>query len=123
MWRKLLPLLLIAAAPSDNLTIGGVAFPKSDFLDARAIYDETGAPVILVTFGPKGTKKLAQVTKANVGKPMSLAIGTRLLMKPVVREPILGGTIQISGIAMVEEAHQLAKQMSGKDPLPESLEE
>jgi preprotein translocase subunit SecD len=123
MWRKLLPLLLLAAAPVNTLSIGGVAFPQSDFLDARAIFDETGMPVILVTFAPKGTQKLAKVTKANVGKPMPLAIGPRVLMKPVVREAIFGGTVQISGIASVEEAKQLAKLISGKDPLPESLEE
>jgi preprotein translocase subunit SecD len=123
MWRKLLPLLLIGAAPADSLTIGGVAFPHSDFLDARAIFDETGAPVIYVTFGPKGAEKLARVTKANVGKPLPLAIGPRVLMKPVVRELILGGTVQISGIASVEEARALAKTISGKDPLPESFDE
>jgi SecD/SecF fusion protein len=123
MWRKLLPLLLIAAAPAETLTIGGVAFPQSDFLDARAIFDESGAPVIFVTFGPKGAAKLARVTKAKIGKPLPLAIGPRVLMKPVVREPILGGTVQISGIASVDEAKQLAKLMSGKDPLPESLDE
>jgi preprotein translocase subunit SecD len=123
MWRKLLPLLLIAAAPAPSLRIGGVAFPQSDFLDARAIFDESGAPVIFVTFGPKGAAKLARVTKAWIGKPLPLTIGPRVLMKPVVREPILGGTVQISGIASVEEARALAKTISGKDPLPESLEE
>jgi preprotein translocase subunit SecD len=123
MWRKFLPLLLIAAAPADSLTIGGIAFPQSDFLDARAIFNETGGPVVLATFTPAGAQKLAQITKANVGKPLPLAIGARVLMKPIVREPILGGTIQISGIASVEEARALAKIISGKEPLPESLDE
>ncbi len=123
MWRKLLPLSLIAAAPADSLTIGGIAFPQSDFLDARAIFNETGGPVVLATFTPAGTQKLARITKANVGKPLPLAIGARVLMKPIVREPILGGTIQISGIASVEEARALAKIISGKEPLPESLDE
>lgn len=123
MWRKLLPLLLISAAPADSLTIGGVIFLQNDFLDARAIFDESGAPVIFVTFGPKGKAKLARVTKANIGKPLPLAIGPRILMKPVVRQPILGGTLQISGIATMDEATALAKAISGKDPLPESFDE
>jgi preprotein translocase subunit SecD len=123
MWRKFLPLLLIATAPADSLTIGGIAFPQSDFLDARAIFNETGGPVVLATFTPAGAQKLARITKANVGKPLPLAIGARMLMKPIVREPILGGTIQISGIASVEEARALAKIISGKEPLPESLDE
>jgi preprotein translocase subunit SecD len=123
MWRALIPLLLIAAAPADTLTIGGVAFPQSDFLDARAIFDETGMPVIYVTLSPSGRAKLAKITQANVGKELPLLIGSRVLTKPVVREPILGGTLQISGMASVEEAKALAKAISGKDPLPESLEE
>jgi preprotein translocase subunit SecD len=123
MWRVLIPLLLAAAAPADRLTIGGVPFPQSDFLDARAIFDETGAPVIYVTLSPSGRAKLAKVTRANVGKEMPLMIGSRLLTKPIVREPLLAGTLQISGIANVEEAKALAKAMSGKDPLPESLDE
>jgi preprotein translocase subunit SecD len=123
MWRALLPLLLIAAAPADTLTIGGIAFPQSDFVDARAIFDETGMPVIYVTLSPSGATKLAKVTRANVGKEMPLMIGSRVLTKPVVREPLLSGSFQISGMANLEEARQLAKSMSGKDPLPESLEE
>jgi preprotein translocase subunit SecD len=123
MWRALIPLLLIAAAAADTLTIGGIAFPQSDFVDARAIFDETGMPVIYVTLSPSGATKLARVTRANVGKEMPLMIGSRVLTKPVVREPLLSGSFQISGMANLEEARQLAKSMSGKDPLPESLEE
>jgi preprotein translocase subunit SecD len=123
MWRALIPLLLIAAAPADTLTIGGVPFPQSDFVDARAIFDETGMPVIYVTLSPAGRAKLAKVTRANVGKEMPLTIGNRVLTKPIVREPLLAGTLQITGFASVEEAKMLAKAMSGKDPLPESLEE
>lgn len=123
MWRAFIPLLVVAAAPVDTLTISGVPFPHSDFLDARAIFDETGIPAIYVTLSPAGTAKLAKVTQANIGKELPLQIGDRILMKPVVREPILGGTLQISGVATAEEAKLLAKAMSGKDPLPESLEE
>ena len=123
MWRALFPLMLIAAAPADTLTIGGVAFPQSDFLDARAIYDETGMPVIYVTLSPAGGTKLAKVTQANVGKSLPMLIGNRVLTKPVVTEPIVGGTLQISGVGSIVEAQKLAKAMSGKDPLPESLDE
>jgi preprotein translocase subunit SecD len=123
MWRAFLPLLLVAAAPADLLIISGVPFPHSDFLDARAIFDETGMPVIYVTLSPAGAAKLAKVTQANVGRELPLQIGDRILMKPVVREPILNGTLQISGVANAEEAKLLAKAISGKDPLPESLEE
>lgn len=105
------------------LTIGGVVFPQSEILDARAIFDETGMPVIYMTLSPAGAAKLANVTRANVGKELPLMIGSRVLTKPVVSEPILSGTLQISGFASTDEARRLAKAMSGKEPLPESLEE
>ncbi len=123
MWRALIPLLLLAAAPAETLTIGGVAFPQSDFVDARGIFDETGMPVIYVTLSPTGTAKLAKVTRANVGNEMPLMIGSRVLTKPIVREPLLSGSFQISGMANLDEARMLAKAISGRDPLPESLDE
>jgi preprotein translocase subunit SecD len=123
MWRALIPLLLIAAAPADTLSVGGVAFPQSDFLDARAIFDETGTPVIYITLSPAGRAKLAKITHANVGKQIPVRIGDRLLTNPTVQEPIVGGTLQITGMVSLDEAKRLAKTMSGKDPLPESLDE
>ena len=123
MWRALIPLLLIAATQPDTLTIGGVAFPQSEILDARAIFDETGMPVIYMTLSPAGRDKLAKLTQANVGKPIAVLLGNRVLTNPVVREPLLTGTIQISGLASAEEAESVAKAISGKDPLPESFDE
>jgi preprotein translocase subunit SecD len=123
MMRTLIPLLLIAAAPAETLTIGGVAFPQSDFVDARAIFDETGAPAIYITLSPAAATKLAAITHDNLGKPLSMMVGGRLLTQPVVREPILGGTMQITGLTSAAEARRFAKAMSGKDPLPESFDE
>ncbi len=123
MWRALIPLMLIAAAPASVLTVGNAAFPQNEIVDARAIFDETGMPVIYITLSPAGRAKLAAITKANVGKPLPLAIGPKVLMTPIVREPILAGTLQISGVPSFEDAKRLAREISGKDPLPESLEE
>jgi len=114
-------ILTIAAAPVDQLTIAGTAFPQSDILDARAIADGAG-PVVLVTMTPDATKRLEVITHASLGKTATIAVGTTVLMNPVVRESITSGNIQISGLASFEEAAKLARQISGKDPLPESLE-
>jgi preprotein translocase subunit SecD len=119
----LIALVAIAAAPSDLLTIAGQPFPQGDILDARAIADATGAPNIYVTLTPAAAHRLAALSKANIGKPIAIAIGGTVLMNPVVREAITGGAIEISGASGFDAAVSLAHRISGKDPLPESTDE
>ncbi|CAN5306681.1 hypothetical protein BH09PSE3_BH09PSE3_09060 [soil metagenome] len=117
----LFALMAVAAAPADLLTIGGEAFPQADILDARAIADGTGMPNVYVTLTPAAAKRLANLSTANVGKPVPIAVGGAVLMSPVVREAITGGAIEISGVQSFDEAVVLARRISGKEPLPESI--
>jgi SecD/SecF fusion protein len=119
----LFALLAIAAAPADLLTIGGQAFPQADILDARAIADGSGEPNIYVTLTPAAAGRLSALSKANLGKPIAIAIGGTVLMNPVVREAITGGAIEISGVGGFDAAVVMAHRISGKDPLPESTDE
>jgi preprotein translocase subunit SecD len=117
------PAMAIASTPADLLTIGGAAFPQTDILDARATSDGTGMPNIFVTMTPAAAKRLASISKANIGKPIAIAIGNTVLMNPIVRDEITGGVIEISGIASFDAAASMARRISGKDPLPESTDE
>jgi preprotein translocase subunit SecD len=116
-------LLAVAAAPADLLTIAGKPFPQADILDARVTADGTGSPNIYVTMTPAAAQRLAALSNENVGKPIAIAVGGNVLMSPVVREAITGGAIEISGATSFDAAVVLARRISGKDPLPESLEE
>jgi preprotein translocase subunit SecD len=119
----LIALLAVAAAPANILTIAGQPFPQGDILDARATADVTGAPNIYVTLTPAAAQRLSSLSKANIGKPIAIAIGGTVLMNPVVREAITGGAIEISGVSGFDAAVALAHRISGKDPLPESTDE
>jgi protein-export membrane protein SecD len=55
-----------------------------------------------------GAKKFANATKDNVGRPLAIILDNEILSSPVIREPILTGSGQISGGFTVEEANQLA---------------
>jgi preprotein translocase subunit SecD len=116
-------MLAVAAAPADLLTFGGVGFPQSDILDARAIADGTGMPNIFVTLTPAAAKRLADLSRANVGKAVPIAVGGTVLMNPIIREAITGGTIEIAGVPSFEAAVTWAHRISGKDPLPETTDE
>jgi preprotein translocase subunit SecD len=117
------PAMAIAATPADLLTIGGAAFPQADILDARATSDGAGMPNIFVTMTPAAAKRLASISKANIGRPIAIAIGGTVLMNPVVRDEITDGAIEISGVATFDAAAIMARRISGKEPLPESTEE
>ncbi len=118
-WIIPLALFAVAAAPPDMLTIAGERFAQKEIVDARSVADGAG-PAILVTFGPTAAKRFAAITKANVGKPVTIALGATPLTSPIVLEPIEAGSFQISGQKSFAEAATLARRISGKDPLPES---
>jgi preprotein translocase subunit SecD len=64
---------------------------------ARAEFNTSGEPVVLFELTEVGTAIFAKVTKRNVGKVIGIFFEGRLLSDPIVREPITGGSVQISG--------------------------
>jgi preprotein translocase subunit SecD len=48
------------------------------------------------------------VTQENVGKPFAIVLDNQVISAPVIREPILGGSGQISGNFTVQSANDLA---------------
>ena len=80
-----------------------------DLVDAQASFDQrTNEPVISFRFNADGARRFAQVTQENVGKPFAIVINDEVVSAPVIREPILGGSGQISGRFTVEEANDMA---------------
>jgi preprotein translocase subunit SecD len=80
-----------------------------DLVDAKAAFDaRTGEPVISFRFSDDGARRFAQITQENVGKPFAIVLDKEALSAPIIREPILGGSGQISGSFTVEEAKNLA---------------
>jgi preprotein translocase subunit SecD len=89
-----------------------------DLVDAQPGFDSrTNEPVISFRFNAEGARRFAQVTQENVGKPFAIVIDNEVMSAPIIREPILGGSGQISGNFTVEDANNLAIQLrSGELP-------
>jgi len=89
-----------------------------DVVDAQAAFDvRNNEPIITFRFNAEGARRFAQVTQENVGRPFAIVIDNEVMSAPIIREPILGGTGQISGRFTVEEANNLAIQLrSGELP-------
>jgi protein-export membrane protein SecD len=80
-----------------------------NLVDAQASFDQrTGEPVVTFRFDATGAKRFALVTQENVGLPFAIVLDGKVISAPVIREPILGGTGQISGNFTVQEANDLA---------------
>ncbi|TVV71610.1 hypothetical protein FOY91_16365 [Sphingomonas solaris] len=117
---------LAAAAPvvaPAAFTIGGEPFAQADILDARAMPDVDGSAAIMLTFSPAAAKRLARVTATGIGKPLPVALDGKVLVAPMIEAPIDGGVIEMAGHFALPEAEALAKRISGKDPLPDSLDQ
>ena len=71
-----------------------------------------------------GKQTFARITTDNTNKQLAIILDGIVQSSPVIREPILGGTAQISGGFTKEEAHRLAVVLrSGALPAPLTFEE
>jgi protein-export membrane protein SecD len=69
---------------------------------------QTGEPVVTFRFDSAGAKRFGRATQDNVGLPFAIVLDNKVVSAPVIREPILGGTGQISGSFSVQEANDLS---------------
>jgi len=80
-----------------------------DLTDAQPGFDQRSSePIVSFRFNTSGARKFAQVTQESVGKPFAIVLDNEVISAPVIREPILGGSGQISGSFTVEQANDLA---------------
>ncbi len=81
----------------------------SDLTDAQASFDQrTNEPIVNFKFNLSGARKFGAATQENVGRPFAIVLDNEVISAPVIREPILGGSGQISGNFTVESANNLA---------------
>jgi preprotein translocase subunit SecD len=81
-------------------------------VDAQPGFDQrTNEPIITFRFNQSGARAFGRFTQENVGRPFAIVLDDKVLSAPVIREPILGGSGQISGNFTVESANNLAIQL------------
>src|ERR1700722_243484 len=80
-----------------------------DLTDAQPGFDQrSGEPIVSFRFNTSGSRKFAQATSENVGQPFAIVLDNEVISAPVIREPITGGSGQISGSFTVQAANDLA---------------
>src|SRR5262249_55103228 len=80
-----------------------------DLTDAQPGFDQrTSEPIVSFKFNLNGARKFAQATEQNVNRPFAIVLDNEVISAPVIREPIRGGSGQISGSFTVQAANDLA---------------
>ena len=82
-------------------------------------------PYVEVKLDKRGADIFAAITADNVGRHLAIVLDRTVYSAPVIKEPIPGGDVQITGSFSFEDAHELAIVLrSGALPAPvEIIEE
>jgi protein-export membrane protein SecD len=88
--------------------------------DASATFDSrTGQPAVSFRFDSVGAREFGNVTKDNVGHRFAIVLDKQVIEAPVIEEPILGGSGQITGSFTTQTANNLAIMLrAGALPVP-----
>jgi preprotein translocase subunit SecD len=122
--------------PADSEVLNGMKGEKyliekrvlvsgADLVDAQPSFDQrTNEPVVSFRFNSSGARKFAEATQQNVGKPFAIVLDNQVVSAPVIQEPILGGSGQITGNFTVQQANDLAILLrAGALPAPLTIVE
>jgi preprotein translocase subunit SecD len=99
--------------------LGKTVMTGNDLSFAGPSVDQFGKPIINIEFTAEGTKKFADVTRLNVGKPLAILLDGIVISAPRINGPIPGGKAQISGSFSIREVQDMViKLKAGSLPVP-----
>ncbi|MGN7786456.1 protein translocase subunit SecDF [Niabella sp. 22666] len=91
-------------------------------INAGYDFDQTGRTNVSLEMSNTGAKLWADLTRANVGRPIAIVVDGTVYSAPNVNEAIEGGRSSISGSFSQEEASDLANILKiGKLPAPAKI--
>jgi preprotein translocase subunit SecD len=91
------------------LLLKEIAIEGDDIIDAvPGFLPNSDQPIASFRFNAHGARRFAEITTANIGRAFAVVVDDRVLSAAVIREPILGGSGQISGNFTLEDANIVA---------------
>jgi len=105
---------VIAAALLMALAGAAVAEPLTVELTivAPGLDQPTKLPLISFKMTPESARLFAELTTKNVGRKMEVRIDGKTVMTPVIREPILGGSGQVTSDWTLKQTKEIADRLS-----------
>jgi len=94
-----------------------------NLVDAKPRMDtQNNETIVSFTLDRVGAKKFGRATSENVGKQLAIILDGKIISAPSIREPIVGGSGQISGNFTFQSATDLALLLrSGALPAPMNI--
>ena len=79
---------------------------------AQLAYDQrNGIPIIVVTLTDRSKEVFSRLTRENIARKVKIRIDGKVISAPYIREPIIGGIVQIIGPTL-EDARTLAELLT-----------
>lgn len=108
---------------SDEAVLSGfnpAGLTGADLKRAQVTFEtDNSLPAVSIEFNDNGTKKFAQITKENIGKPLAILLDGYPITMPNIQTEIPNGQAIITGNFALEEAKDLAiKLNAGALPVP-----
>ena len=103
--------IFAASLWSNRSTAGEVLVIEVKVAETRAD-KQTNQAIIFVKLTEDSKRLIAEMTQKNIGRSTEFRVDGRVVMKPVIREPILGGVFEISGRFDMKEAKDIAQRLS-----------
>ncbi len=100
-----------------ELVSRNVEMEGNEIKNADVRMSDYGQREIVMEFTGEGAKQFGKVTTEHVGKRLAIVLDGQLYSAPNLREPILGGTAQITGTFSEDDAKSVANALvSGSLP-------
>jgi preprotein translocase subunit SecD len=105
-------------APREYVVQKRVMVSGETLVDAQPSFRD-GLPVVTFKFDSIGAKRFGDATRDNVNKPFAIVLDNKVISAPNIREPIMGGSGEISGNFTSQSAQDLALLLrAGALPAP-----
>lgn len=111
------------SAVTRSFTIAGTPFAESEIIDARAQPGVDGKAAIMLTFDEAAAKRFSAILARNVTKEIKVILDGTIAFGIPVAEAAAAQSTLLTGDFSIAQAEALAKRISGKPPLPDSLED
>lgn len=96
-----------------GLWIGGIFFAPDDIASATQEWDSLdGSPNVLITFTETGRAKFNRAQQGRVGEQLEIRMNGEIVSAPILREPISGNQVTISGAFTLDEAEAMARRIA-----------
>ena len=89
-----------------------VLLDRGALKSATSHKDQQGNHTIRIELTEAGAKRFGEITEQHRGKRLGIVVAGKLLSAPVIRDVILGGSLEISGNLTQQEATDLAAKLN-----------